>query len=181
MDKQYLTKLENIAKVCHEVNRAYCVSIGDNSQVSWDEAEQWQKDSAMNGVKFHLENDVTPEQSHENWMAEKLADGWAFGTVKDPSRKLHPCIVPYNELPLEQRVKDYLFKAVVDQLKNTLDEKFNEGLNKAIDFIRKRYDTYVEEHGSYDPSTGMTEFPGNGDETVAEWEEIIEGLVNLKI
>jgi len=28
----------NIAKVCHEANRAYCESIGDNSQLSWEDA-----------------------------------------------------------------------------------------------------------------------------------------------
>jgi len=27
---------ERIAKVCHEVNRAYCAGIGDNSQVPWE-------------------------------------------------------------------------------------------------------------------------------------------------
>ena len=51
------------ARICHEVNRAYCASIGDSSQVSWDEAEDWQRDSAVKGVLFAIENpDVTPKQ-----------------------------------------------------------------------------------------------------------------------
>jgi len=107
-----------IARICHEVNRAYCKSIGDDSQVSWDEAPQWQRDSAINGVMFHLENDVTPEQAHENWMREKEADGWVYGEVKDIEKKEHPCMVPYDQLPAEQRTKDYLFKAVVDCFKS---------------------------------------------------------------
>lgn len=56
----------------------------------------------------------------------------------------------------------------------------NIGLQQAIAFVRKRCDDYVSEHGMYDPHTGATEFPGNGDETVCEWEEIIEGLEALK-
>lgn len=106
-----------IAKVCHEVNRAYCRSIGDDSQLSWEDAPQWQKDSAINGVSFHMENETTPEQSHENWMKEKLENGWKYGDVKDSEKKEHPCIVPYNQLPVEQRTKDYLFKAVVESYK----------------------------------------------------------------
>jgi len=42
-----------IAEVCHEVNRAYREALGDTSQVSWLEAPQWQRDSAIAGVKFH--------------------------------------------------------------------------------------------------------------------------------
>lgn len=108
---------EQIARICHEVNRAYCNSIGDTSQPSWDEAPQWQKESAVNGVNFHLNNDTTPEQSHENWLKEKIATGWVYGPVKDPEKKEHPCMVPYDQLPLEQRTKDYLFKAIVDCFK----------------------------------------------------------------
>lgn len=109
--------IQEIAKVCHEVNRAYCLSIGDTSQPSWEEAPQWQKDSAIKGVLFHLEGDTTPEQSHESWMKEKLETGWKYGPVKDPDKKEHPCMVPYNQLPIEQRAKDYLFKSVVDSYK----------------------------------------------------------------
>ena len=108
---------EQIARICHEVNRAYCNSIGDTSQPSWEDAPDWQKASAVNGVEFHLNNDTTPEQSHENWMREKEADGWVYGPTKDPEKKEHPCMVPYDQLPLEQRTKDYLFKAIVDCFK----------------------------------------------------------------
>jgi hypothetical protein len=103
-----------IAKVAHEVNRAYCVAFGDNSQVDWRDAPAWQRSSALNGVQFYIDNpDVRPDQSHNSWLAEKEADGWVFGPVKDAEKKQHPCLVPYNELPADQKAKDYLFIAVV--------------------------------------------------------------------
>lgn len=106
-----------IAKVCHEVNRAYCTSIGDNSQPAWADAPEWQRESAVNGVKFSIDNpDAPPSASHDSWSAEKRAAGWVFGPVKDPEAKQHPCLVPYDELPTEQRTKDYLFQAVVRSL-----------------------------------------------------------------
>lgn len=106
-----------IARVCHNVNRAYCISIGDHSQPTWEEAPAWQKSSAFAGVEFHLEKERSPSESHESWMKQKVEDGWVYGDYKDPKKKTHPCILPYEELPESQRVKDYLFKAVVDSLK----------------------------------------------------------------
>jgi hypothetical protein len=51
--------------------------------------------------------------SHENWMKEKEADGWKYGTIKDPEKKEHPCIVPFEQLPKEQQFKDHLFRGIV--------------------------------------------------------------------
>ncbi len=106
-----------IAIVCHEANRAYCAGIGDLSQPVWAEAPQWQRDSAINGVEFHMDNpDADPAHSHENWLAEKEKDGWVYGEVKDEVTRTHPCILPYLELPLEQQIKDSLFIAIVHAL-----------------------------------------------------------------
>lgn len=107
--------LEGIARLCHEVNRAYCNAIGETpAHKPWEDAPQWQRDSAVNGVRAHLRNpEMTPEQSHDSWMAEKGAAGWTYGPVKNEQVKTHPCMLPYCDLPEEQRVKDHLFRAVV--------------------------------------------------------------------
>lgn len=108
---------EEIARTAHEVNRAYCQAIGEPAYEPWESCPQWQRDSMLNGVKFHINNPgTTPEQSHENWMKVKSADGWVYGETKDPGMKTHPCMLPYDQLPVEQRVKDSLFKAVFDNL-----------------------------------------------------------------
>lgn len=105
---------ELIARTAHEVNRAFCAAIGDTPQPAWDESPDWQRASCLDGVRAILEGRVTsPEESHANWLAHKEADGWTWGPVKDPEKKQHPCMVPYVQLPAEQRVKDHLFRAVV--------------------------------------------------------------------
>lgn len=113
MDSTSLRVYE-IAKVCHEANRAYCAAIGDHSQASWDLAHDWQKSSAVTGVMYHISNpNSTPADSHESWLAEKKANGWQWGPVKDPEKKEHPCYLPYDRLPQEQKAKDYIFLAIV--------------------------------------------------------------------
>lgn len=110
--------INQIARVAHEVNRAYCEALGDLSQTSWDDAPAWQRDSAMNNVRFHVENpDAGPEASHDSWLSEKARHGWSYGPVKDAVKKTHPCFVPFKELSLEQQAKDFLFRAVVHAMK----------------------------------------------------------------
>jgi hypothetical protein len=49
-------------------------------------------------------------------MKEKINNGWKYGKEKDPEKKEHPCLVPYYELPSEQKVKDHLFKHMVETI-----------------------------------------------------------------
>lgn len=107
-------KVKKIAQVCHEVNKEYCKALGDDSQVSWEDAPEWQKESAMMGVELHLIDPTAgPQASHESWLKQKENDGWKYGPVKDAEKKEHPCFVPYHELPQEQQAKDYIFRAIV--------------------------------------------------------------------
>lgn len=102
------------AEAAHEASRAYCQDIGDDSQPPWSEAPNWQKASVVRGVLFILENPgVRPENSHSSWLAEKERAGWIYGPVKNPELKTHPCMVPYDQLPEQQRRKDEIFIANV--------------------------------------------------------------------
>lgn len=121
-----MSNVEKIAKAAHEINRAYCQALGDNSQPSWEDAPEWQKQSAINGVLFHFQNpDAKPSHSHECWLKEKEAAGWIYGPEKDPEKKQHPCMVPYEQLPVEQKAKDFLFSAVVRELKIILTQNLH--------------------------------------------------------
>lgn len=112
--EKVLKGVDRIAQICHDVNKAYCEALGDFSQPTWEEAPDWQKQSARDGVLFHINNpDAPPSASHDNWMALKSKEGWVYGPVKDAEKKEHPCMVPYDQLPLEQRAKDYIFTAVI--------------------------------------------------------------------
>ena len=105
---------EEIARVAHEVNRGYCEALGDYTQPAWQDAPDWQRASALAGVMLHIcEPGAGPERSHESWLEEKRRTGWVYGTKKDPVAKTHPCMVAFDALPVEQRAKDFIFRAVV--------------------------------------------------------------------
>lgn len=108
----------NIARTCHQANKVLCEANDDFTQQDWDNAQEWQKESAIKGVAFRIANPDAPESAqHDAWMKDKVESGWIYGEVKDAEKKTHPCIVPFSELPEFQQKKDKLFCAIVDALK----------------------------------------------------------------
>jgi hypothetical protein len=109
-------ELTGIARVCHDANRAWQIASGDPAVSPLrDEAPDWQRASAIDGVRKAL-NGASSEQLHQDWCDFKTGDGWVYGSIKDETTKTHPCLVPYSELPPEQRRKDALFAAIVAAL-----------------------------------------------------------------
>lgn len=108
----------DIARVCHEANRALQRLHGDPGipvAPPWDDFPPAEQAGVVEGVAAARDG-ASPEVLHELWCRTKRRDGWRYGPVKDPEQLLHPCLVAYDELPPEQRAKDALFHAVVGAL-----------------------------------------------------------------
>ncbi|HEC66441.1 MAG TPA: hypothetical protein ENI23_14235 [bacterium] len=115
-------KIEELARIIHEVNRLYCMSHMDMSQLPWSRAPEWQKESMIAGVILHLEDeDITAEKSHESWMARKVNEGWVYGEIKDVEKKTHPDLVPFDQLPEEERFKDTIVKTIMDLFRSQVE------------------------------------------------------------
>ena len=68
--------IEGIARICHETNRVYCHNGGDDSQVAWEKAPQWQKDNVMLCVVFVINNQCATEADiHDMCIAQKMLEG----------------------------------------------------------------------------------------------------------
>lgn len=50
-------------------------------------------------------------------MQERTEQGWVHGEVLDRPNKVHPHLVPYDQLPASQKKKDALFLAIVTALR----------------------------------------------------------------
>lgn len=116
--------IEQIARICHEAIKGLCDAYNDYSQNNWNASPEWQKESAIQAVKFHLENpEADADATHVAWMNDKIDAGWKYGPVKDADKREHPCIADFKSLPQEQQAKDILFKSIVHALKDLLDKQ----------------------------------------------------------
>jgi hypothetical protein len=173
-----------IARLCHEANREYCKTIGDPEQSSWEDAPLWMKISSVKGVLLHLYYypAVNPQKSHESWLREKEATGWKYGEVKDAEAKTHPCFLPYNDLPVEQRLKDTLFINIVHAVIKTVGL---DGIQPNLIEGRpdeKRNKTYIRDIeptpeliAEVEKSCWKPDTP-NWEEQIAEWKQKAEDI-----
>ncbi len=50
--------------------------------------------------------EMLARNTHEVWARQRMADGWRWGVHRDDARKLHPSLVPYEQLPESEKEYD---------------------------------------------------------------------------
>ena len=43
---------------------------------------------------------------HDVWAQSRISQGWTYGPERNDALKHHPCLVPYEELPEEEKAYD---------------------------------------------------------------------------
>lgn len=43
---------------------------------------------------------------HEVWAQNRINEGWTYGLVRDDQKRQTPCLVPYDQLPEEEKAYD---------------------------------------------------------------------------
>jgi hypothetical protein len=115
--------ITQIAETVHEIQRVFCASIGETLP-TWENAIDMQA-TTINGVLDLIYEGPKAGAgfSHEKWMEKKIAEGWVYGEVRDWENKTHPSLIPFEELPLNEKTKDHLFVQTVRSLEKFLDER----------------------------------------------------------
>lgn len=115
-------KIEVLASMVHEANRAYCTSIEQYITAPWDLEPIIIQNSIIDGIKNIAANPgMTPSQSHDSWLQYKAAEGWVYGEIKDVEKKTHPCMVAYSDLPEYEKIKDRIFGSLVKEFLDELE------------------------------------------------------------
>lgn len=105
--------LEDIARICHEVNRAYSEGLGQIG-VPWEALSEGRRAMVAAGVLFVLQNpDVDVSALHEHWRGDMERAGWVYGPYKVEELKQHPNLVPFHQLSPNEQAKDRIFHGLV--------------------------------------------------------------------
>lgn len=51
-------------------------------------------------------SELISKNTHEVWAENRINDGWSYGEKRDDEKKLHPCLVPYEELSETEKEYD---------------------------------------------------------------------------
>ncbi|MDR1553452.1 MAG: Ryanodine receptor Ryr [Prevotellaceae bacterium] len=50
--------------------------------------------------------ELLAKNTHDIWAAQRFAEGWQYGKERNDARKEHPCLIPYEELPENEKEYD---------------------------------------------------------------------------
>lgn len=58
------------------------------------------------GGPLEVLTETLAENTHDNWAALRIAQGWTWGNKRDDDAKLHPDLVPYADLAESEKEYD---------------------------------------------------------------------------
>jgi len=50
--------------------------------------------------------ELLARNTHDIWAQQRISEGWKYGAERNDTEKLHPCLVPYEELPESEKEYD---------------------------------------------------------------------------
>ena len=108
---------ENRAIFVYEEARFHAVLLGcPVIPDAWDDREQDFKDqfreliADLRSGKKQFRN---YEEAHDSWVEKYFEMGWEYGVAYDEEKRIHPDLVPYNELDPKEKIKIEIFVRLV--------------------------------------------------------------------
>ena len=59
--------------------------------------------------------ELLARNTHEVWATQRIAEGWKYGAERSDTKKMHPCLVAYDNLP--ENEKEYDRNTAMETLK----------------------------------------------------------------
>lgn len=107
-----------------ETNRLFVWALtppeGNQAIPTWGNDGPDDEDRMRRMARAVLEEDLTAEDKHQQWVTHMLACGWTRGPGPDAENKKHPMLVPFAELPHTQAMKESLVVASINAMATAL-------------------------------------------------------------
>jgi hypothetical protein len=95
----------------------------------WDEREEAFKTQFLEVIERQCSENrsKSPEELHGGWMQAYIEMGWVHGEVYDREKKIHPDLVPFDQLQKQEQDKDAVFIALCEIARQWVYEEEKNG------------------------------------------------------
>ncbi len=125
------TKWEQLTETYRDANRG----AADNLAIKLASLSYWIPEDPSNWsqkVDLTENQELLAKLEHRRWYAERRLNGWQYGTTRDDNRKIHPCLIPYEQLPENEKDKDRTNITDLQEIFSSQAQKTGEKVRKAI-------------------------------------------------
>lgn len=107
----------DLAEILHETLRELTNKLGYLDRLRWKYCPDFYKAGILRSIGEMLDDpDTTPEALHESWLQWMQRDGWQHGAILYVKRKIHPDLVPYDQLSIASKAKIGLVRDITRQI-----------------------------------------------------------------
>jgi hypothetical protein len=138
-----MNKKEFIGKVAFNILQIVRKYNNESDIETWSNLKEERKTQVLKTVEAVFNNpEITAKEMHSAWVEAKVLYGWQYAPITDISKKLHSCLVNFEDLHIFQQMKDDIFIETVKQLLELDYDNFNiEVLRKSNQAFRSTNDT----------------------------------------
>ncbi|MDR1271540.1 MAG: hypothetical protein LBK04_00865 [Clostridiales Family XIII bacterium] len=97
---------EELTEDIRKANRDQAVHIGEYAKLLGLLADDGGRSKGASGKLTGLQIETAAKAIHEVWAKSKAAAGWIYGASRDDGNKIHPMLIPYEDLPEAEKEKD---------------------------------------------------------------------------
>ena len=110
MDNTWWACRELIVERTKQFLRDLAKGIEEDAESKVGESEEGEVRKNNDGMELPEEllelAEQMAERVHDVWAEERIHQGWSYGEQRDDVLKKHPCLIPYDNLPEEEKIYD---------------------------------------------------------------------------
>jgi len=125
------TKWQNLTETYRDANRGaadhIAVKLASLGYFIPQDPSNWSQQ-----VDLTENQELLAKLEHNHWYAERRLNGWQYGPKRDDNRKIHPCLIPYEQLPEPEKQKDRTNIQDLQNFFSSQQPKQGEKVRKAV-------------------------------------------------
>ena len=113
-DQKQFRQIDVIAEIGWQTHIAWERIIGEQPKPDWSALSPGQKVAVVDSVRWLIEHPTSSVAAqHDAWRARMAGEGWEVAFTKNSSKKVHPNMEHFDDIPFPQQMKARLWRHII--------------------------------------------------------------------